>query len=70
MTKLYFVLSVRDIKALLTAAKANQKRYRRRNDLSKDNHTIVLHLETAPGWTAYGEEQISTASLLRAITDL
>lgn len=70
MTKLYFVLSVREIKQLLKVAKASRDRARKKSDRSKDNHTIVLNLETVDGHAHQGAEQVATISLHQSLAKL
>jgi hypothetical protein len=67
MTKLYFVLSVREIKQLLKVAEASRDQARTKSDRKKDNHCIVLDLETVDGHTSRGAEQVSTWSLHAAL---
>lgn len=68
MTKLYFVLSVREIKQLLKVAEASRDLARRKSDRKKDNHCVVLDLETVDGQTSCGAEQVSTASFHQSLS--
>jgi len=68
--QLYLVASVREIKNLLKAAKASQRLARKANDPTRDNHCVVLRMETAPGWADQGAEQISAPSFNIAIANL
>ncbi len=65
-TKLYFVLSLKEISDLFRAAKVNQKLCK-----GNEHHCVVLDLETAPGHTSKdGREQVCSISFHRALSTL
>jgi len=70
MTKLYLVLSVREIKQLLKVAEASRDIYRKSSDRNKNDHCVTLDLETVDGLPCEGAEQISTISLHKSLAKL
>lgn len=65
MNKAYLVLSVRQVNALARAVARHRKAGK-----AKMSHTIVLHLDVAPGHVVGGREQISHESIENSIARL
>ena len=71
-TKLYIVLSVREIKRLLKEATKSRDAARAKSDRKKNNHCVVLDLLTCPDVPTGkdGAVQVSSASFSKSVSDI